>query len=276
MFTRRTFFMNAAAATLGVAAAAKARAAEHGHEEAPAHAAVEPKPETAKLMPANPPPKGAPAAAAKGGDVCEIYTPDLQKQTTPLQAIKYLKEGNARFLAGKPVNCNQLAAVEETSHGQAPFAVVVGCIDSRVPPEMVFDQQIGDIFCARIAGNFVNDDIVGSLEFATRVAGARAIVVLGHTSCGAIKGAIDGAKLGMLTKMLENFKPAIETCAYIEGERSSTNKPLVQAVSEANVLLAAMKITEKSDVIKQLIVQRQLIIAPAMHDIYTGQVTWLS
>lgn len=278
MFSRRTFFTHAAAATIAMTTLARSSqeaqgAADHGD----AHGAAEPPKPEAKSANLRTAPAGSPQAASpRSDDACQVFTPELQKATTSLAALKLLKEGNARFIAGKPLNCNALQAVEVTSHGQAPFAAVVGCIDSRVPPEQVFDQQLGDIFCARVAGNFVNDDIIGSLEYATKVAGAKAIVVLGHSSCGAIKGAIDGAKLGLLTKMLENFRPAIEMCSYVEGERSSANKQLVQTVAEANVVLATMKLTEKSNVLKELVVQRQLIIAPAMHDVYTGQVSWLS
>ncbi len=168
-----------------------------------------------------------------------------------------------------------MAQVHATSSGQSPFAAVVGCIDSRVPPELVFDQRIGDVFVARIAGNFVNDEIIGSLEFATKLAGAKAIVVLGHTECGAIMGGIDGAKLGLLTKMLENFNPPIEASRDVEGERSSKNKKLVQAVADTNALLAAKMLTDRSEVLRELVAQKQLVIAAAMHDISTGSVKFL-
>ena len=120
---------------------------------------------------------------------CAVYTRDRQRSVSLDDAINLLKAGNERFIAGKSINCNLMQQVKATADGQAPFAAVVGCIDSRVPPELVFDQRIGDIFVARVAGNFVNTDIIGSLEFATKLTGARAIVVLGHTDCGAIKGA---------------------------------------------------------------------------------------
>lgn len=234
MFSRRTFFMSAAAASVAVATTARAE------------------------------------------DACTVFTPDLQKATTPEAALQALKDGNARFVAGKTVNCNLLDQVKATSTGQYPFAAIVGCIDSRVPPELVFDQQIGDVFCARIAGNFINDDIIGSLEFATKVAGAKAILVLGHTECGAVKGAIDGAKLGLLTKMLENFNPAIEAHASAEGEKNSKNKKFVQAVADTNALLAAKALTDRSEVLKELVDSKQLVIAAAMHDIATGEVKFLS
>src|SRR5436190_1252766 len=134
---------------------------------------------------------GLTTAAHAQSTECAVFTPARQKEVSPDDAIARLKAGNDRFLAGKSVNCNLMEQVKETAKGQAPFAAIVGCIDSRVPPELVFDQRIGDVFCARIAGNFVNTDIIGSLEFSTKIAGARAIVVLGHSECGAIKGAVD-------------------------------------------------------------------------------------
>jgi carbonic anhydrase len=215
-------------------------------------------------------------AKTAAADECAVFTKDRQTSVTLDDSIRMLKEGNERFIAGKSVNCNLIAQVRATAEGQAPFAVIVGCIDSRVPPELVFDQQIGDIFAARIAGNFVNTDIIGSLEFATKVAGAKAIVVLGHTECGAIKGAIDQAKLGNLTKMLENFNPAIEASKSVAGERSSKNKKLVQAVADTNANLAAKMLVDKSDVLRELVEKKQLVIAAAMHDVGTGKVTFFN
>jgi carbonic anhydrase len=205
---------------------------------------------------------------------CAVFTVDRQKSVSPDDAIHMLKEGNERFVAGKSVNCDLMAQVHATAGGQAPFAAIVGCIDSRVPPELVFDQKIGDIFAARIAGNFVNTDIIGSLEFATKISGAKAIVVLGHTDCGAIKGAIDQAKLGNLTMVLENFKPAIEASKAVAGERSSKNKKLVQAVTDINAKLAAQMLVDRSDVLRELIDDKQLVIAAAIHDVATGKVTF--
>ncbi len=136
---------------------------------------------------------------------CAVFTPDRQKSTTPDDAIARLKTGNERFTAGKSVNCDLMAQVKQTASNQSPYAAIVGCIDSRVPPELVFDQRIGDVFCARVAGNIVNTDIIGSLEYSTKVAGAKAIVVLGHNSCGAIKAAVDNVKLGNITALAQEF-----------------------------------------------------------------------
>lgn len=213
-------------------------------------------------------------AAARGQDACAVVTADKQKTTTPASAIQALKDGNARFIAGKTINCDLRTQVVATSTGQYPIAAIVGCIDSRVPPELVFDQRLGDVFAARIAGNFVNTDIIGSLEFATKVAGAKAIVVLGHTECGAIKGAVDNAKLGNLTKMLENFVPAVSAAQSVEGDKNSKNKKYVQAVADRNVEIAAKQLTEKSEVLRELVAAGQLQIVSAMHDLATGKVTF--
>lgn len=141
----------------------------------------------------------AAVSAVQAQDSCAVLTKESQTATTPDAALKRLIDGNARFVAGKTVNCDLMKQVKDTSTQQSPTAVIVGCIDSRVPPELVFDQRIGDIFSARVAGNFVNTDILGSLEFATAAAGSKLIVVLGHSECGAIKGAVDDVKLGNLT-----------------------------------------------------------------------------
>ncbi len=206
---------------------------------------------------------------------CAVMTPARRDAVDPDQAIARLQAGNARFLGGATINCDLVQQVRETAAKQAPFAAIVGCIDSRVPPEMVFDQRIGDVFCARIAGNFVNTDIVGSLEFATKVSGARAIVVLGHSDCGAIKGAIDHVELGNLTATLANIRPAV-AAAKADGARDSKNAAFVQAVAETNARMAAEALTTRSPILQDLVATRQLRIVAAMHDITTGRVTFLS
>jgi len=215
------------------------------------------------------------AAHAQSSE-CAVFTPDRQKSTAPDEAFARLKAGNERFTAGKSINCDLMAQVRQTVTSQAPYAAIVGCIDSRVPPELVFDQRLGDVFCARVAGNCVNTDIIGSLEYATRVAGARAIVVLGHNSCGAIKSAVDNVKLGNITALLKNFKPALATLKKADGHRDSHNDPLVQKVAEANARLTAASLPKRSPVIKALAEAGQVKIAAAMHDITTGQVSWLA
>ena len=207
---------------------------------------------------------------------CAVFTPDRQKSTAPDDAIARLKAGNERFTAGKSINCDLMAQVKQTAKDQSPYAAIVGCIDSRVAPELVFDQRIGDVFCARVAGAIVNTDIIGSLEYSVKVVGARAIVVLGHNSCGAIKAAVDNVKLGNITALLKNFQPALATLTKADGHRDSHNYPLVQKVAEASARLTAESLTRRSPIIKELVDAKQLKIAAAMHDITTGKVSWLS
>lgn len=219
----------------------------------------------------------APLAAvpAAWADECAVFDTARQAAITPAEALERLMQGNARLLAGRPVNCDLIGQIRATASGQAPFAAVVGCVDSRVPPELVLDQRIGDIFVARIAGNFVDTDIIGSLEFATKVAGAKLVMVLGHSECGAIKGAIDRVELGNLTAMLANILPAVEQTRGIPGERSSKNKALVQAVAETNARLAAAMLLERSIVMQDLVTASALEVVAAMHDVATGKVTLL-
>jgi carbonic anhydrase len=207
---------------------------------------------------------------------CTVFDKTRQADVTPEQALTLLKEGNSRFVHGSTVNCDLMAQVKETSTGQAPFAAIVGCIDSRVPPELVFDQQIGDIFAARIAGNFVNTDIIGSLEFATKLAGAKLIVVLGHSECGAVKGAIDNVKMGNLTATLANIRPSILKITKIEGPQTSKNASFVQAVAIQNAQDAAKLIVSQSDIIRELISSNELKVVSAMHNIKTGEISWLT
>lgn len=213
--------------------------------------------------------------AAFAADACAVMTRDRQQGTSPNDSINRLKEGNDRFVSGKTVNCDLMAQVKGTATGQAPFAAIVGCIDSRVPPELVFDQRIGDVFCARVAGNFVNTDIIGSLEFATKLAGARAIVVLGHSDCGAIKGAIDHVRLGNLTAMLAHIEPAVKA-TKASGARDSKNAAFVQAVAENNVKMGVAMLTKKSPVLKELVAAKRLHIVGAMHDLATGRVSFMT
>lgn len=214
-------------------------------------------------------------ASAIAQQSCEVYTSATQSAVTPDGALKLLKEGNDRFVSGATRNCDLRKQVKETATQQSPIAVIVGCIDSRVPPEFVFDQRLGDIFAARIAGNFVNTDILGSLEFATAAAGAKLIVVLGHTECGAIKGAVDDVKLGNLTAMLANFKPSMSKLQYT-GVPSSKNKVLVQQLADQNAQDAARMVMEKSPVIAAMVREGKVKIVSAMHDLGTGKVSWFA
>ena len=203
-------------------------------------------------------------------------TPESQSAITPSQAIEILKQGNVRFTSGSTTSRDYQSQVSQTAGGQYPIAAVVSCIDSRIPTEIVFDQGIGDIFNARIAGNFVNEDILGSLEFACKVAGAKAIVVMGHTSCGAIKGACDKAELGNLTQMLEKIMPAVDAINTPEGaDRSSANAEFVDAVAAKNVELTLAKIKENSPVLEEMIEANEIEIVGAMYDVASGKVSFL-
>ncbi len=215
------------------------------------------------------------ATGVQAQQSCEVFTSATQNAVTPGAALKMLKDGNDRFVSGTTRNCDLRKQVKETATQQSPIAVIVGCIDSRVPPEFVFDQRLGDIFAARIAGNFVNTDILGSLEFATAAAGAKLIVVLGHTECGAIKGAVDDVKLGNLTAMLANIKPSMSKLKYT-GVPSSKDKKLVQQLADQNAQDAMKMITGKSEVIAKLVKEGRVKVVSAMHDLSTGKVSWFA
>jgi carbonic anhydrase len=212
---------------------------------------------------------------ARADDLCAVFNKERQNATTSADALGRLKEGNARFVSGRPIHCNPQQQVRLTAQGQAPFAAVLGCMDSRVSPELVFDQRIGDIFAVRIAGNFVDTDILGSLEYAVHAAGAKLIVVLGHSDCGAVKGAIDDVKLGNLTAALANIRPAVAEITDAGGARDSKNKGFVQRVSERNAKDAASQLVSRSEVLAQAVGGGGLSIVPAMHDVTTGVVTWI-
>jgi len=205
-------------------------------------------------------------------------TKETQKSVTADIALELLKSGNARFLEKKQLNRNLNGQVDDTSKGQFPFATVLSCIDSRVSSELIFDQGIGDIFSIRIAGNFVNTDILGSMEFACKLAGTPLIVVLGHTSCGAVKGACDKAELGNLTSMLEKIQPAVDsvTTPTDESQRNSSNLDFVNSVAEQNVHLNIQRIIDESSVISDMIANQEVNIVGAMYHVESGKVTFLS
>ena len=216
------------------------------------------------------------ATAAHAQDACAVFTPNRLSAISTNEAIERLKAGNERFVSGKTVNCDLMAQVKATSDAQAPFASIVGCIDSRAAPELVFDQRIGDVFSARVAGNIINTDILGSLEYTTEVVGVKAIVVLGHNKCGAIKGAVDAVKRGNLTALLKNFDPAVKTLTAADGHRDSHNDPLVQKVAENNARIQVGNILKRSPLIRKRVDAGKLVVAAAMHDVNTGKVTFLS
>jgi carbonic anhydrase len=218
---------------------------------------------------------GTGVAAARAEDLCGVFSKTMQSDISSTQALDRLKEGNARFVAGRSIHCNTQTQVKLTATGQAPFAAVLGCMDSRTAPELVFDQRLGDIFVVRVAGNFVNIDILGSLEYATDVVGAKLIVVLGHSDCGAVKGAIDHVKLGNLTAALENIEPAVQEVAAADGAANSKDKKFVQKVSERNAQDAGGQLITRSKVLASLADAHKLTIVAGMHDLSTGVVTWL-
>lgn len=204
------------------------------------------------------------------------HTKDSQAAVTPDLALQLLKDGNQRFLSNSTIDRSFDKQIELTSGGQYPFAAVVSCIDSRIPTEIVFDQGIGDIFNARIAGNFVNQDILGSLEFACKLAGSKLIVILGHTSCGAVKGACDHAELGNLTAMLDNIKPALDEVKTAEGvDRSSKNIDFVNEVAVQNVHLTIARLKKDSPILNEMIEKGEVKIVGAMYNVASGKVSFL-
>jgi len=204
----------------------------------------------------------------------KAHTKETQAGITPDMAIGILKEGNERFQKDLKINRNLLNQVTDTSTGQYPFATVLSCIDSRVSSELIFDQGIGDVFSVRIAGNFVNEDILGSMEFACKLAGTKVIVVLGHTSCGAVKGACDDAKLGNLTSMLAKIKPAVNAVAEPTdiSLRNSSNIEFVNDVAKKNVQLTIDKIINESPVLAEMQKDGAIKIVGAMYNIKDGAV----
>tara|TARA_B100001093_G_scaffold215675_1_gene207007 strand:+ start:634 stop:1263 length:630 start_codon:yes stop_codon:yes gene_type:complete len=206
----------------------------------------------------------------------KAHTKETQSTMIPDQSLKSLKEGNHRFQENKKANRNLLEQVKDTSAGQFPFATILSCIDSRVSSELIFDQGIGDIFSVRIAGNFVNSDILGSMEFACKLAGTSLIVVLGHTACGAVKGACDNAELGNLTGMLDKIKPAVEAVAEPTDKalRNSSNIEFVNHVSTKNVELTIAKILAESEVLAEMQKEGSLKIVGAMYNIANGEVVF--
>lgn len=207
---------------------------------------------------------------ADAGDAA--LTREAQAAITPARALALLKEGNTRFVSGKSLQRDLLSQVKQTSGGQYPFAAIVSCLDSRIPPAIVFDRGIGDLFVGRIAGNFVNDDMLGSLEFATRLSGAKLVVILGHTECGAVKGACDAAQLGLLTATLANINPAVEAVQGDYTPRNSGNAEFVQAAAEMNVQLTMKKLLDRSVVLREMVEKGELGLVGAMYDVATGKV----
>lgn len=206
----------------------------------------------------------------------KAHTRETQATMTPQKSLQFLKEGNLRFQNNLKANRNLLEQVNDTSDGQFPFATILSCIDSRVSAELVFDQGLGDIFSVRIAGNFVNEDILGSMEFACKLAGTKLIVVLGHTACGAVKGACDDAKMGNLTKLVEKIKPAVNAVAEPKDAslRNSKNSEFVDNVAKVNVQLTIDRIHAESPILSEMEKNGEIMIIGAMYDINNGEVTF--
>jgi len=199
-----------------------------------------------------------------------------QTSLTPDQALQLLKDGNARFVAGESTERNLIEQQRVTSVGQYPFAVVLSCLDSRSAPEIVFDQGIGDLFVGRVAGNVVDTNLLGSFEFATAAAGSKLIVVMGHTACGAVKGACDGVALRNLTLLLDEIEPAIDAVSTPVGtDRSSANTDFLNRVIETNVRMQVNELLRRSDVIRGMVEAGDVMVVGAVHDLATGEVTFL-
>lgn len=204
----------------------------------------------------------------------KTLTKDMQAAITPEMALNLLKEGNKRFINNLKINRNLLQQANETSDGQHPFAVILSCIDSRTSVELIFDQGLGDVFSIRIAGNIINEDILGSMEFACKVAGAKFIVVLGHSKCGAIKGACDHVEMGNLTALLSKIQPAVYDEKTETETRDSNNALFVEKVAVINVKRTVDAIMQRSPILAHLIESGEVGIVGAIHDIATGEVTF--
>lgn len=204
----------------------------------------------------------------------QIIDKTKQDQLKPDEVLNDLMDGNKRFTENKMYQRDYSAQIEKTSGGQWPQAVVLGCIDSRVPVETIFDQGVGDIFTARVAGNFENKDILGSMEYSCKVAGSKLVLVLGHEACGAVKAACDNVELGNITHLLSNIKPAVET-TKTDGDRSSKNDSFVAGVVENNVKLTMDRIREKSPILKEMEDNGEIKIVGGVYSISTGKVSLL-
>jgi carbonic anhydrase len=202
----------------------------------------------------------------------KTLTKDMQESLNPEAALQLLKDGNKRFVSNLKINRNLLQQANETSDGQHPFAVILSCIDSRTSAELIFDQGLGDVFSVRIAGNVINEDILGSMEFGCKVAGAKIIVVLGHTRCGAVKGACDHVEMGNLTGLLSKIRPAVDDELTTRDNRNSSNTDFVEKVASINVRRTVHSILERSTILKDMIDAGQIGIIGGMHDISTGMV----
>ncbi len=205
----------------------------------------------------------------------KTQTKETQQSLTPRAALGILKSGNERFIQNLKRHRDLLAQANETHDGQWPFAIILSCIDSRTSAELIFDQGLGDIFSVRIAGNIVNTDIIGSMEFACKVSGTKLIVVLGHTNCGAVKGACDHVEMGNLTELLSKIQPAVYQEKTTLENRTSANKEFVEKVSHLNIKQSVRQIIERSFLLEQMLEKGEIGIVGAMHNIKTGEVEFI-
>ncbi|HCF62821.1 MAG TPA: carbonic anhydrase [Chitinophagaceae bacterium] len=203
------------------------------------------------------------------------HSKETQSSLTPELAFQILKEGNERFVRNLKANRNLLQQVNETKEGQFPFATILSCMDSRTSAELIFDQGLGDIFSIRIAGNILNEDIVGSMEFGTKVVGTKIILVLGHTKCGAIVGACNGVEMGSLTGLLHKVQPAIDVEASVQENRNGSNVEFVNKVTLNHVQLTMKAIPEKSEIIRTLVQEGKLRIVGGVYNVESGVVDFL-
>lgn len=205
----------------------------------------------------------------------EIISQEKQQKMTPKQALMRLKEGNQRFLSNNQISRDYLKQAKASSYGQYPFAVVLNCMDSRSVPELFFDQGLADLFTLRVAGNILNDDILGSMEYGAKVVGSRLIVVLAHTSCGAVTGACKDAKLGHLTDVLDKIQPVVKPSMQQLDIKNCTDPKLVDAIAQANALNVVREIRARSPILDELVKNKQIGIVAGIHDIKTGRVQFL-
>ena len=200
------------------------------------------------------------------------HNKESQSTMTPSMAMEILKDGNKRFVSNLKFNRNLLQQVNETRNGQWPFATVLSCIDSRTSAELIFDQGLGDIFSVRIAGNIINEDVLGSMEFACKIAGSKFIVVLGHTKCGAVKGACDHVEMGNLTTLLSKLQPAVNEETVTKRDRNSKNSEFVENVASINVRRTVHEIMQRSPILNEMIQSGGIGICGAMYNVETGVV----
>ncbi|MBR9910905.1 MAG: carbonic anhydrase [Gammaproteobacteria bacterium] len=204
----------------------------------------------------------------------KTLTKEMQNSITPEGALELLMDGNKRFMNNLKANRNLLQQANETSDGQHPFAIVLSCIDSRTSAELIFDQGLGDIFSVRIAGNIINEDILGSMEFACKVAGSKIIAVLGHSGCGAVKGACDHVEMGNLTALLSKIRPAVDDEKSVKENRTSQNSEFVDKVTLLNVKRTMKSIMQRSTILKEMVDKNEIMLVGGIHELSTGEVTF--